>query len=62
MKLQQRIEQLIEQHGGMRKAAQAVDIDPAYFCRLRSGEHDNPREKVLRKLGIKKIVDYELVE
>jgi hypothetical protein len=48
-----RIDGLIEKHGGLRAAAGAIKIDPAYLHRMQKGTKINPSPQVLRKLGIK---------
>ena len=57
--LAQRIDAEIDKHGGLRQAGRALNIDPAYLHRLRSGECANPSDSVLKKLGLKKVVTYE---
>lgn len=47
-----RITELAKQHGGLRKAAKAIDIDPGYLCLLRSGKRTRPSAATLRKLGL----------
>jgi len=54
--LKTKIEQLIYQHGSLRAAARVLKIDPAYLHRLLNGEKNAPSEKILRKLGLKRIV------
>lgn len=56
----QRIEQLIERHGSLRATARALQLDPGYLATLRHGTKTNPSEKVLKKLGLKKIQYYIL--
>ena len=59
--LKERIDELCKKHGGsLRKAAKAVDVDFGYLSGLRSGEKNNPSEKILSKLGLKKEVYYVL--
>lgn len=58
--IQRIIERLVKQHGGLRRAAEAVGINAPYLCRLRYGERKNPSERVLKKLGIKRVVSYTL--
>lgn len=53
-----RIRELEVQHGGLRAAARVLDCDAAYLLRLRDGEKCNPSTKILRKLGLKKVVTY----
>jgi len=52
------VEKLIEKHGGLRAAARAIDVNFAYLWRLGAGEKTNPSPKVLRKLGLKRVVIY----
>jgi len=61
MTLQERVQQLIERHGGLRKAARVVQIDPAYLSRLHSGEKVRPLAAVLKKLDLRRIVTYERI-
>lgn len=55
---QSRVEELIEQHGGLRAAARAVKIDPGYFCDIRKGRK-NPSPAMLRRMGLRVVVTYE---
>lgn len=52
--LQQHIDLLVTEHGGLRAAARALGLDPAYLCRLRKGLKRNPHEKTLKKLGLQR--------
>lgn len=61
MTLQERIEQLVAQHGGLRAAARATSIDVGYLHRLLVGEKINPLKDTLRRLGLRRVVSYELV-
>lgn len=61
MTLEKRVHQLIVQYGGLRAAARATGIDPAYMSRLKSGEKENPSPGILRRLGLRCIVTYELI-
>jgi len=47
---------VIDEHGGLRSAAKALDIDPGYLSRLASGEKDNPSKETLDLLGIERKV------
>jgi hypothetical protein len=58
MTLADRLDELIEQHGGLRAAGRALEIDPAYLHRLYVGEKDAPSANVLRKLGLRRVVSY----
>jgi hypothetical protein len=53
-----RIDELAQQHGGLRAAAREVDCDAAYLYRLRRSEKSAPSDKVLAKLGLKRVVTY----
>jgi len=57
--LREQILALIEQHGGVRKAARAVQVDPGYFVKLRDGKQTEPSDVTLRRLGLRKMVTYE---
>ena len=58
--LKERIDELCEKHGSLRKAAKAVDVDFGYLSGLRSGTKTNPSYNTLEKLGLKKVVTYVL--
>ena len=62
MTLQERIDQLVQQHGGLRAAARVTEIDASYLSRLRSGEKVNPEKDKLRRLGLRRVVSYELIK
>jgi hypothetical protein len=50
------VRQLVEQHGGLRKAARAIQINYAYLSRLGAGKKVNPTTAVLKKLGLERTV------
>jgi DNA-binding phage protein len=52
------IKGIVAKHGGLRPAARVLSMTPQYLYRLFNGEKDNPSAKVLRKLGLKRIVLY----
>jgi hypothetical protein len=60
MTIAERIEQLVQQHGSLRAASRVVGIDAGYLSRLRSGEKVNPEKDKLRRLGLRRVVSYEL--
>lgn len=60
--LYDRIEQLVAQHGSLRAVARVTEIDVGYLSRLRSGEKVNPEKDKLRRLGLRRIVGYELLK
>ena len=55
----QAVERVIAKHGGLRKAARAIDVNFAYLWRLKAGKKTNPSARILRKLGLKRQVTYE---
>jgi len=57
--LQQRIQELVDRHGGVRPAARVLEVDQGYVYRLLSGEKSDPGEKLLRKLKLRRVVTYE---
>lgn len=58
--LQKRIDELIKEHGGVRKAARAVDIDPSYLQRMQRGVSAGA-PKTLKKLGMRLIERYAAI-
>jgi len=59
MTLQERVKQLVRQHGSLRAAARATQIDPGYLSRLGSGEKVRPLAAMLKRMGLRRIVTYE---
>jgi transcriptional regulator with XRE-family HTH domain len=59
VKLAERIEQLVEQHGSMREVARVTTIDVAYLSRLHSGEKVQPSKDILTRLGLRRVTTYE---
>ena len=60
MTLQERIDQLVQQHGSLRAVARVTEIDVGYLSRLRAGEKANPGADYLRRLGLRRVVAFEL--
>ena len=48
----ERIGELAKQHGSIRAAARALDVDYSYLHRIALGKRTSPGKKVLRKLGL----------
>lgn len=59
--LKERVETLVHKYGSLRAAQEVIGIDAAYLCRLRNGEKANPSKGFLVKLGLKKVVSYEVI-
>ena len=59
MKVSERVNELVNYFGGLRRLARAYNMDVSYLSRLWSGEKSNPGPTVLKKLGLVKIVDYK---
>lgn len=55
----ERIDALIGKHGSMRAAARVLKIDHAYLWKLRNGQKDNPCKRLLKALGLKRVVIFE---
>jgi hypothetical protein len=51
--IQQAAKRLIAKHGGTRKAGKATGINYAYLSRLSTGEKCNPKDDVLKALGLR---------
>lgn len=58
MTLGMRIAELVAQHGSLRAAARAVKMDAGYLSRLQNGSKREPSDAVLKKLGLRRLVDY----
>jgi transcriptional regulator with XRE-family HTH domain len=59
--LAKRIDHLVAEHGSLRAVARVTQIDAGYLSRLRSGEKVNPDKDKLRRLGLRRVVEYELL-
>ena len=57
--LQERIDELVQQHGSLRAVARVTEIDAGYLSRLRAGEKVRPSGDKLRRLGLRSVVSYE---
>lgn len=57
--LQQRIAELIEQHGSLRGAASALHCDYSYLSRLHAGWKANPSDELLERMGLRRVITYE---
>lgn len=62
MTLQERIDQLVTQHGSLQAVSRVLRIDVGYLSRLRSGEKSRPGDDTLRSLGLRRVVSYELLK
>jgi hypothetical protein len=51
--LQERAEEAIERHGGLSKAARALNISLTVLCLLRKGKRKSASARTLRALGLK---------
>ena len=59
MTLQDRIDELVAQHGSLRAITRVTEIDAGYLSRLRTGEKVNPEKDKLRRLGLRRVVTFE---
>ena len=55
--LAERVDELIEQHGSIRKAARALEVDHAHLFRIKKGEKQ-PSDDLLRRMGLRRHVYY----
>lgn len=60
--LQDRIDELVAQHGSLRAVARVTEIDVGYLSRLRAYANVNPGRDKLRRLGLRRVVTYELLK
>ena len=56
--LQERIKEKVDQHGSYRAAAAVLDFDHTYLFRIANGSKTDPGDKLLRKLGLRRVVTY----
>ena len=62
MSLQDRIDELVAQHGSLRAVARVTEIDVGYLSRLRAYANVNPGRDKLRRLGLRRVVAYERIK
>ena len=62
MTLQDRIDELVAQHGSLRAVARVTEIDVGYLSRLRAYANVNPSRDKLRRLGLRRVVAYERIK
>ena len=60
--LQDRIDELVAQHGSLRAVARVTEIDVGYLSRLRAYANVNPGRDKLRRLGLRRGVADELLK
>lgn len=53
------IDRAAARYGSLRKAGLILKINYAYLSRLRSGQKVNPSDAVLRKLGLRRVIQFE---
>ena len=58
MQIKTRINELVAEHGNLRAAGEAVQIDHGYLSRLASGEKKNPSAETLDRLGLIEVRTY----
>lgn len=56
-----RIRELIQEHGGLRPAARALQVDPGYLSRLLDGKRTEPSAALLKRMGLRRVVSYERI-
>jgi hypothetical protein len=58
--LADRIHELVTVHGSLRALSKVLEVDAGYLSRLYHGKKTGPGPKLLRKLGLREVVTYEL--
>jgi hypothetical protein len=58
----QAVEAKIQQHGSLRAAARVMRVSAPYLCRFRHGQKRNPSDALLRKLGLRRVIEYRWIE
>lgn len=59
--LQQRVSELVAQHGSLRAVGRVLCVDVSYLSRLQAGSKTAPSKTLLRRMGLLSIVTYERV-
>ena len=59
MTLQERIAELVAQHGSLRAVARVIDIDAGHLSRLANGEKARPGKDFLRRMGLRAVISFE---
>jgi len=62
MTIQDRINELVAQHGSLREVARVTGIDVGYLSRLRTGEKAAPETDKLSRIGLRRVVSYERIK
>lgn len=62
MTLQERIDELVAQHGSLRAVARVTEIDVGYLSRLRAYANVNPGRAKLHRLGLRRVVACERIK
>jgi len=53
--IRRKVRQAVKSAGGLRPASRAIGIPASYLGALRDGTRNNPSDRYLRKLGLKRI-------
>lgn len=61
MKLRTAVKRLIERHGGVKPAAQALGVVESYLLHMRDGRRDSPSRDLLKRMGLERADDYKEV-
>lgn len=57
--LQERIAELVAEHGSLRAVGRALCVDVSYLSRLQAGSKTAPSKKLASQMGLRSIVTYE---
>ena len=55
--LAERVDELVAQHGSLRKAARVLEVDHAHLFGIKKGTK-NPSERLLRRMGLRQHIHY----
>lgn len=53
-----RMQELEKKHGSLRAVGRVLKIDSGYLSRLKTGKKLDPSDIVLRKLGLRRVVQF----
>lgn len=60
--LEQAVQAIVKQHGGVRAASRATGVDKSFISRLMNGHKTAPSEETLKALGLRSVPLYEIMK
>lgn len=60
--LKQAVRNVVSFYGGVRAASEATGVDKSFISRLMNGKKVHPSDETLRKLGLKSVPLYQVID